>query len=131
MRLLKNGTRWFLWKEHLTNKKMRSIQLIIIIMLMSISQLGLSTVDSQQQEKKITGNVTDKSGAPLPGVTVLVVGTSIGTTTDANGNFSLTIPSNAKMLSFSFSSCWRSDQPSTGTREPQSVGWRSRSSRRR
>ena len=55
-----------------------------------------------QEDKKVTGVVSDKSGEPLPGVTVIVSGTSIGTTTDANGVFSLSVPADAKNLQFSF-----------------------------
>ena len=42
-----------------------------------------------QQEERITGNVTDSNGLPMPGVTVLVVGTSNGTVTDFDGNFEI------------------------------------------
>lgn len=42
------------------------------------------------QEKTITGNVTDQSGLPLPGVSVLVVGTTSGTQTDFDGNYTIT-----------------------------------------
>ena len=55
-----------------------------------------------QQEKKINGKVTDKSGDPLPGVTVIVKGTNIGSLTDLAGAFSITMPSGATALSFSF-----------------------------
>jgi TonB-linked SusC/RagA family outer membrane protein len=41
------------------------------------------------QEKTITGNVTDQSGLPLPGVSVLVVGTTKGTQTDFDGNYTI------------------------------------------
>lgn len=56
----------------------------------------------QQQQKEITGAVTDNSGQPLPGVSVVVKGTAIGTVTNADGNFSLNIPLNAEILQFSF-----------------------------
>ncbi|MCY1723494.1 TonB-dependent receptor [Prolixibacteraceae bacterium Z1-6] len=56
----------------------------------------------EQQEKTITGNVTDGKGLPMPGVTVLVKGTTTGTVTDVNGNFSLEIPSTAEIIQFSF-----------------------------
>ncbi|MFA5229201.1 MAG: SusC/RagA family TonB-linked outer membrane protein, partial [Candidatus Paceibacterota bacterium] len=56
----------------------------------------------QQKTNTITGVVTDKSGDPLPGVSIVVVGVGIGTVTDLDGRFSLTIPSQAKALRFSF-----------------------------
>ena len=61
--------------------------------------LGLSSV---QQQKTISGKVTDSSGGPLPGVSVVIKGTTTGTITDSNGNFSLaTAPPNST-LQFSF-----------------------------
>ncbi len=56
----------------------------------------------QTQKKTITGKVTDDSGASLPGVSIIVKGTTIGVTTDTNGNYSLKIPDDAKVLVFSF-----------------------------
>lgn len=54
------------------------------------------------QQKTISGKVTDSGGEPLPGVTVLVKGTTKGTLTDSNGKFSLSdIPADA-ILQFSF-----------------------------
>jgi TonB-linked SusC/RagA family outer membrane protein len=50
---------------------------------------------------KINGKVTDKEGNPIPGTAVLVKGSLKGTTTDANGQFSIEAPSNA-ILVFSF-----------------------------
>ncbi len=55
-----------------------------------------------QQQKEITGKVTDISGEPLPGATVMVKGTTIGTVTDAEGVFSLRIPADAQTLQVSF-----------------------------
>ena len=50
----------------------------------------------------ITGRVTSPAGEPLPGVTVLVKGTSNGTATDANGNYSLSVTETGGTLVFSF-----------------------------
>ena len=56
----------------------------------------------QEVQRKISGKVTDQSGASLPGVSVIVKGTTSGVITDANGNYSLAnIPVNAT-LQFSF-----------------------------
>ncbi len=46
--------------------------------------------------------VGSDDGQPLPGATVKVKGTSIGTVTDANGNYSLQLPNNAQALEFSY-----------------------------
>lgn len=46
----------------------------------------------QVQEHKVSGKVTDESGAPLPGVTVVIEGTTVGVTTDADGNYALSCP---------------------------------------
>lgn len=55
-----------------------------------------------QQHKLVTGKVTDTSGGVLPGVTVLVKGTTNGTITDNNGRYSLgNIPANSTLI-FSF-----------------------------
>lgn len=57
----------------------------------------------QAQNKTVTGRVTSKDdGLPLPGVSVRVVGTTLGTQTNADGKFSLSVPASAKSLSFSF-----------------------------
>lgn len=57
---------------------------------------------SMQQQKTVSGKVTDSSGASVPGVSVVIKGTTNGTITDANGNYSLTnVPGNA-IVQFSF-----------------------------
>lgn len=50
----------------------------------------------------VRGIIVDDEGAPLPGVNVIIKGTTVGTTTDANGNYSLTLPGNDATLVFSF-----------------------------
>ncbi len=50
----------------------------------------------------VKGKITDETGLPIPGVNVAVKGTTIGTTTDAEGNYSLQVPEDAKTLTFSF-----------------------------
>src|SRR5665648_84559 len=54
------------------------------------------------QKKAITGTVTDQTGSPIPGVTVIVKGTSIGVVTDFDGKYTLSVPADAKVLNFSF-----------------------------
>jgi len=49
----------------------------------------------------VRGTVTDSNGEPIPGVTVSVPGTTIGTATDLEGRYSLTVPEGSS-LAFSF-----------------------------
>lgn len=50
----------------------------------------------------ITGTVSDQKGLPLPGVNVLLKGTTTGATTDANGKYTLRLPDDNGTLVFSF-----------------------------
>ncbi len=59
-------------------------------------------IAGQQQKRTISGKVTEVEGETLPGVNVVVKGTTIGTITDINGNYSLEVPADAKKLVFSF-----------------------------
>jgi len=61
-----------------------------------------SGTETQQQGKKVTGKITDSSGASLPGVSVVVKGTTTGVITDNNGNYTLSNISENATLQFSF-----------------------------
>jgi len=50
----------------------------------------------------VSGKVTDHKGEPLPGANVIVQGTTIGTVTNIEGNYSITIPNNARQLTYAF-----------------------------
>lgn len=50
----------------------------------------------------VRGRVVDSNGEPLPGANVIVQGTTIGTVTDLEGNYSITIPNNSSQLTYSF-----------------------------
>jgi len=54
------------------------------------------------QDRTVTGTITSEDGVGLPGVNVLVQGTTTGTTTDLDGNYSLNVPSDATNLVYSF-----------------------------
>lgn len=62
----------------------------------------LSSPNSVQQDKALSGIVKDSKGEPIPGVSVLVKNTTIGSITDMDGNFQLSVPGDAKALVFSF-----------------------------
>ncbi len=61
----------------------------------------LSAMTAWAQSKVVTGVVTDDQGQPLPGVAVMVPGTTSGTVTDFDGKYSLNV-GDAANLSFSF-----------------------------
>jgi TonB-linked SusC/RagA family outer membrane protein len=62
----------------------------------------LMTVSFAFAQRKVAGKVSETGGTSgIPGVTVLVKGTSTGTTTDANGSYTIDVPSNTSVLTFS------------------------------
>jgi len=71
-------------------------RIIIIILLL------IPTVLVFAQEKMVKGIVTDETGTPVPGVAVVVKGTSIGTATNGSGAYSIKIPSGNVILKYSF-----------------------------
>jgi len=58
--------------------------------------------EDAQQQRSVSGKVTDSGGQPLPGVTIVVKGTTQGTVTNADGNYSLFNISDDATLVFSF-----------------------------
>ncbi len=61
-----------------------------------------NSVLNQRGEIRVSGKVTDTTGAPLPGVTVLLKGTTSGTVTDFDGGYTITeVPTDATLV-FSF-----------------------------
>jgi len=73
-----------------------------IILTTPASKISSGTVGEGKLQKSVSGKVSDASGAPIPGVSVVVKGTTIGVVTDINGNYSITrLPDNA-ILQFSF-----------------------------
>ncbi|MBS1653830.1 MAG: carboxypeptidase-like regulatory domain-containing protein, partial [Bacteroidetes bacterium] len=72
---------------------LRQIGQPILLLLLSIAAFS--------QNKTVTGKVTDKSGNSVAGVSVTAKGSTRGTTTDASGNFTLSVPDNVNTLVFS------------------------------
>jgi len=71
----------------------KSLLLLFIMLCMSV--MGFA-------QKKISGIVTDENGENMPGVTVVVKNTTVGTVTNRDGSYSLDAPANASALVFSF-----------------------------
>ena len=60
------------------------------------------SIASSQQQKSVSGKVTDSTGEPLPGVSVVIKGSTIGVITDGDGNYNLQKVSENAVLQFSF-----------------------------
>lgn len=79
--------------------------LFVVLHTMGVNEMfssGLSDYLTAQQQKVITGVVTDSKGELLPGVTVQIKGMGIGTVTDENGRYSLNNVTEESTLEFSY-----------------------------
>ena len=72
---------------------MKSLLLLCVFML--------STLLTFAQDRRVTGKVTGGDGQGIPGVSVLVKGTQTGSSTDAGGNFAVSMKSGKDVISFS------------------------------
>jgi TonB-linked SusC/RagA family outer membrane protein len=84
-------------KFYKTKQKHQSFGGVILLLILLFFAGSLNA-----QERTVTGNITDVSGVPLPGVNIAIKGTSTGTVTDLNGNFALKIPDNKSVLSITY-----------------------------
>jgi len=62
----------------------------------------LACAATMMAQRTISGTVTDDTGAPLPFANVFVEGTTVGTTTDIDGNYTLKVPEGATTLKVSY-----------------------------
>src|SRR5687767_5921108 len=74
--------------------KKRLLGFVVLFLVAGASVMAQHTVSG-----RVTSSV---DGAPLPGVSVLVKGTTTGTSTDADGRFSIGVPDNSAVLVLSF-----------------------------
>ncbi len=87
-------------KSVFSNIKLLTFLFLSVIFLYSLN--SYADTYNQAQQREVSGKVTDTGSQPLPGVTVLIKGTTTGTVTDINGDFSIIVPSGAEILQFSF-----------------------------
>ena len=73
-------------------KRSKQLMLILSIMMSSFAYA----------QSRVSGTVTDQQNQPLPGVNVLVKGSTQGTTTDASGKYQVEVLSSDAILTFSF-----------------------------
>ena len=74
---------------------MRKLTVLLVLLLF----IGIQAAFAQ---RTVTGKVTAENHAPLPGVTVVIKGTTSGTSTNGNGEYSISVPNNQTVLQFSF-----------------------------
>ncbi len=72
--------------------------LFIGLFLISNNIVAGANYQDQQEEFTISGKVTASDIGPLPGATVLIVGTQQGTVTDGEGNFQIKVKANDRLL---------------------------------
>jgi iron complex outermembrane receptor protein len=70
--------------------------------ILSLLLFGFAISFACAQGRIVKGKVTSATEGPLPGVNILIQGTVTGTLTDANGNYTLTVPGPDAVLLFSF-----------------------------
>lgn len=85
------------------NHKQRQFSPWGMLLLLGVLLCGTLPSIAQNSDKRVVrGVVTDESGGTLPGVSIFVPGTSTGTISDFDGNFSLSLDADAALLRFTF-----------------------------
>jgi TonB-dependent SusC/RagA subfamily outer membrane receptor len=75
----------------------KALLLVVALFTMTLSY------EVSAQQRVITGKViSEEDGLGLPGATVLIKGTTVGSTTDLDGNYSISVPAGSNVLIFSF-----------------------------
>lgn len=97
-----------LWFNRPSRKEIKLTILSLFALTFQISTAAPSksnssnTIDLALVQKIVKGKVTDASGLPLPGVNVLIKGTTIGVQTDYNGEFAIEVAANQTVLVISY-----------------------------
>lgn len=96
------------FKSYCITRFLKILKLTMLLFLISAFQVlagtveqGLSETGNQNvlaQVQEITGTVTDEDGSSLPGVNIVVEGTTEGTITDLDGNYSIEVPPGSRLV---------------------------------
>jgi len=91
------------------SKSLLTMRIAFILMILALSGITRaysddnSGIKGELQQRTVTGTITDsQSGELMPGVNVLVKGTTIGSITDASGRYAISLPDPNSILVFSF-----------------------------
>ncbi|GHV38197.1 SusC/RagA family TonB-linked outer membrane protein [Bacteroidia bacterium] len=93
--------------EQIHKKTFRILGICLFLCFLSVSHLSAQENTSQQKQTSkqtytIKGTVLDDNNEPIIGASVSIPGTTIGTSTDIEGNFSLSVPANTQNIEVSF-----------------------------
>lgn len=80
------------------NVQFKRINDNIFVSKRSSNDLAVSEQSMDEADVTISGKITDEKGQGLPGASVVITGTTNGTTTDLNGNYRLTVPEDALLV---------------------------------
>ncbi|MGA0557916.1 SusC/RagA family TonB-linked outer membrane protein [Larkinella sp. VNQ87] len=75
---------------------------VMLVILPCFGPNAILYAQTRATLQPITGRVVDETGQPLPGVTVLIKGTTNGTTTNGEGIYTINVPEGSSVLTFSF-----------------------------
>jgi TonB-linked SusC/RagA family outer membrane protein len=89
-------------KDILSNIFDDKVNFVVYDRQIILSPNNQSEVITALQQNIIKGTVKDQDGVPLPGVNVIVTGTTAGTMTDIDGKYSIEVPQGSKTLTFTF-----------------------------
>jgi hypothetical protein len=93
---------------------------ILILLILTVNLTFSQGAESEFEFRKLTGNLIQENGQPLPGQTVVIKGTEIRTITDFDGNFCLILPKETTVfieLPFCFDQIFREIKPTDETVE--------------
>lgn len=78
---------------------MRKLRYLLVILLTLLFSIGVS---AQSGNRQISGTVTDNAGEPVVGASIIIPDTTVGTSTDENGRYSLSVPENTRVVEVAF-----------------------------
>src|SRR4051812_26692578 len=77
---------------------MKQLHVVLVFMLLLVTGI----FPAFAQKRTVSGKISDKSGKPIPFVNVTVKGTTVGTTSNSDGVYSIALPEKSNTLVFTF-----------------------------
>ena len=77
---------------------MKKLNVVLVLVLLMVAGIPAAFA----QSRTVSGKITDASGAPIQGANILVKGTNVGTTTNADGEYTINVPASGNTLVVSY-----------------------------